>query len=555
MVDTGPAVVAAERTRPIPGITSWGAPTLAVVVAAVVMAAGWRGADWPAQVFRIEMFRREGLTVWNNHWYGGHHSIGYSLILPPLGAFVGPGAVGLATAGIATACLQRLLLRIRPDRVAAAVGAALFGVSLGANLAVGRLPFQLGVTLALGALVCWERRWIWATVALAVASGLASPVAALFLGIVAGGAALARWRAPADLLRTGDVRGQGPIVAAAALGPVVLIAVVFPSGGSFPFAFGGVALSLLAVVAVWWVSEPADRELRGVLAVSGLAIVAAWLLPTPLGGNIARLPMFFALPLITVLAWSRRRAVVAVAAVVLVAWSWSAAEDAVLRARHDPTVDAAYFRPMIAAVRAEAGEVVRVEIPFTRRHWEAAHVAPVLPLARGWERQLDRERNPVFYEEDGLSALEYHVWLRENAVRFVALPSAELDPSALGEAALLEAGQPFLRPVWESHDWRVWEVLNAEALVSGDVEVVEIAADRILLDARSPGEVLLRVRFSPHWVAEGPSCVREDLDGGWTIVDVAEPGEVELTISPAALAGVSDATADACDTDEGVGAR
>ena len=47
--------------------------------------------------------------------------------------------------------------------------------------------------------------------------------------------------------------------------------------------------------------------------------------------------------------------------------------------------------------RAAAGPF-RVEIPFTANHWEARWVAPAVPLARGWERQLDGKRNPLFYD-------------------------------------------------------------------------------------------------------------------------------------------------------------
>ena len=40
----------------------------------------------------------------------------------------------------------------------------------------------------------------------------------------------------------------------------------------------------------------------------------------------------------------------------------------------------------------------RVEVAFTHNHWEAAHLATSVPLARGWERQLDEKANPLFYD-------------------------------------------------------------------------------------------------------------------------------------------------------------
>src|SRR5690606_26013230 len=113
-------------------------------------------------------------------------------------------------------------------------------------------------------------------------------------------------------------------------------------------------------------------------------------------------------------------------------------------------------------------------------------------------------------------------------------------------AALLQQGQPFLRPVWESDDWKVWEVTNGESLVRGDAELVELTADSVTLDVASAGDVLVRVRFSPHWAVEGETCVIEDPDG-WTLLHVSEPGPLTMRISPDALVGVGDEVADGCD--------
>ena len=95
---------------------------------------------------------------------------------------------------------------------------------------------------------------------------------------------------------------------------------------------------------------------------------------------------------------------------------------------------------------------------MTMNHWEAADLAKVVPLARGWERQLDQKANPIFYDGEQLTASPYHEWLRENAVRYVALPTAPLDYSAREEAIVLERGAKFLKLVYESPRWRIWEV-------------------------------------------------------------------------------------------------
>ena len=68
------------------------------------------------------------------------------------------------------------------------------------------------------------------------------------------------------------------------------------------------------------------------------------------------------------------------------------------------------------------GEIGRTEIPSTYRHWESYFAAAKLPLARGWERQLDIAYNSIFYHS--FSPSNYRHWLDENGVRFVALPDA-----------------------------------------------------------------------------------------------------------------------------------
>lgn len=524
------------------------APGVAAVSVFVVVAAGWRGADWPAQIFRIETFRADGFTVWNNYWYGGHHSVGYSVLLPPLAVAFGTTAVALVSAIVATWGLGDLLTRLRPqgDPRAVVVGSTLFAVAIAANVAVGRLPFLLGVAFVVVALVAWARGAILLASAVALLSGFASPVAALFLGIIAGGCALPHWTRPSDVWQVRDVRGQGPLLALVAMLPVVLVAWIFPAGGSFPFTALGCLAALVVLAVVAWSAAPDDVEVRAVCAVAAVATVAAFVLPTPLGGNIVRLPMFGALPVLVVLLWDRRRLLVLPVSIALLAWAWWPAGDAILWAGDDPTADASFFEPMIEVIERESDEPARVEIPFTRRHWEAAYVAPYLPLARGWERQLDRGTNEVFYGDEPLTALDLHVWLRENAVRYVALPNAELDPSAEEEAALLEMGQPFLRPVWESEDWKVWEVTTGASLVRGDAELVELRSDTVVLDVASPDDVLVRVRYSPHWAVDGETCVMEDPEG-WTLLHVVEAGQIEMVISPDALAGVGDEAADPCD--------
>ncbi len=141
---------------------------------------------------------------------------------------------------------------------------------------------------------------------------------------------------------------------------------------------------------------------------------------------------------------------------------WLPAVRAVAEAHGDPSTRLAFqaeARDFLTNV-VKPGE--RVEVPMTVNHWEAADLAKVVPLARGWERQLDQKANPIFYDGDRVTASRYHDWLRENAVRWVALPNAPLDYSARDEAVVLERGAKFLELAYESPRWRIWEVRGTD---------------------------------------------------------------------------------------------
>ena len=256
---------------------------------------------------------------------------------------------------------------------------------------------------------------------------------------------------------------------------------------------------------------------------------------SPLGGTAPRLGMLFGGPLLLCALWGRLRrptsawAVVALAGVALLGyWQWTSAIRDVDKALSDPAARSGYFEPLrqFLATRPEGG---RVEIPFTSSRWENAEVAPVAPLARGWLRQLDTGRNPVFYRGD-LNRLTYASWLAENAVRYVALPSAKPDRSSYAERALIEDGLPYLRLVWRSADWRVYRVLIAAPMVvprgPARIRLERLASDELLLEVARPGAALVRVRWTPYWFAAG-GCVERA--GAWTRVIAARRGFLRLS--------------------------
>ena len=44
--------------------------------------------DFPAQLFRADLFRRDGFVVWDSQWFGGHPTLPYSLIAPAVSALL-----------------------------------------------------------------------------------------------------------------------------------------------------------------------------------------------------------------------------------------------------------------------------------------------------------------------------------------------------------------------------------------------------------------------------------------------------------------------------------
>jgi hypothetical protein len=168
-----------------------------------------------------------------------------------------------------------------------------------------------------------------------------------------------------------------------------------------------------------------------------------------------------------------------------------------------------------------------------------------MPLARGWERQLDEADNPIFYRPGSVTADAYRAWLLDNGVRFVALPSAPLDPAARAEGALVSSGQvPGMRLVWQSADWRLYQVEGSPGIVSGPARLVSETGASVHLEAGQPGDVTVRIRWSPDWVvADGAGCVSKN--DGWMSVHVSRPGPVNLELS---LGAVLDPDRGACPT-------
>jgi hypothetical protein len=496
------------------------APALvAALLAVLYLLLAPRTVDLAAHEFRADLFAREGFTIWNGQWYGGHHTPAYSVLFPPLAWLLGPMVVG-ALSSVASAALFEPLARRRFGR-RARWGALWFGAGSATMLFTGRLPFALGVALGLGSLLALQRDRRAAAVGLACACALASPVAGLFLALAGVAHAF------------GGRAREGIALAGAALVPPVLLSLAFPEGGHEPFvlsAFFPVPLFALAAVVLL---PPGQRTLRLGAALYGAAGIAAYLVDTPMGGNAVRLGALFGGPLllcaVPLASRSRlRAAVIGLTFAGLLFWQWSPPVRDVVKAIEDPAARASYYQPLVDFLDRHPGPW-RIEIPFTRSHWESAEIAPRFALARGWQRQLDVGRNEIFYG-GVLTDLTYANWLTAHGVRWVALPSVKPDYSSYKERALVERDPRYLRLVERTTDWRIYEVMLPHPLViperGGDIVLLDMRSDEFTLDVRRPGSALVRVRWTPYWRADG-GCVERD--GDWTRVTAADSGPVRVT--------------------------
>lgn len=548
---------------------------LAAIPALLYVAVQPPTADLAAQTYRTQLFGRLGFTAWDGSWYGGHHVPGYSVLFPPLGWLLGPALAGALASVIAAAAFAALA----EEHFGAAgrPGSWWFAtLGIASQLFAGRLTFTLGVALALAALLALQRGLPAVSAGLAVATGLASAVAALFLALAGAALALARVaaRAPA--------RSVAPAaLGAAALAPVLVLAVLFPEGGREPFyeAFFITTLGMTLALAVLLPRGSSPAVIVGVVLCAA-GVLAAYEVATPVGSNVARLGGLFAGPLLACALLSSNRSVavraplaagLAVyslwhfppwyergallgAALLLVGlvrrpgarlyaagvllgllpfaiFQWSQTVVDLRHASHDPATHAGYFRPLLAFLeRADRPPVWRVEVPPMREHRESVEVARRFPLARGWERQLDTRDASLFYHPH--ARRRYHAWLEANAVRFVALPDAPVDYATGRELAILRHPARYLRLRWRSPHWRVFEVTPAPRLVVPEpgarIDARALGPRGVTLFAHTRGGALVRVRYTRYWRLRG-GCVSRQ--GDWTRITATRTGSLRLSIS------------------------
>ncbi|MGW2740935.1 MFS transporter [Streptomyces sp. NPDC001450] len=482
-------------------------PVLSVTALAGLLHIVWfftfanSGGDLAAQDAWAEFVGRHPDSAYNLAWYGGMHPVSYSVVSPYLMSVLGVRTT-MMIAGTASAGLLTLVL-IRSRAVKNPLWVAFAGLfALICNAISGRVTFGLGTMFALGAVAavfCWPyrwrfKRWAKALVAapLAALATMASPVAGLFVGLVAVALFLQKRR---------------PGAWALGLAPTAVVAVsawLFPFSGTQPMIFGSVIMPLsygllcLFLVPKEWIT------VRLTAAVYSLGVVLVWLIKSQIGSNISRLPMLFAgAALIAALPYtvprSRKWYVTVVAFLGFAGWIGFKTVDDIIHT----TPAASWARelaPLVNQLQNNGAEKGRVEVVPARSHREASALAPYVNLARGWNRQADMERNPLFYD-DTLNSANYHEWLQRWAVHFVVLPKD--DPDGDGgerERQLLQRGMPYLKQIWGDANWQLFRVTDPTPLAEPNAVVDRAEQGEMTLEVRKPGRILIKIPYSP-WLS------------------------------------------------------
>ncbi|MFD4787469.1 MFS transporter [Streptomyces sp. NPDC058459] len=537
-------------------------PVLSVTLLAGVLHIIWfftfanSGGDLAAQDAWAEFVGRHPGSAYNLAWYGGMHPVSYSVVSPYLMSVLGVRTT-MMIVGTGSAALLTVIL-VRSRAVRNPLMAALAGLlALFANAVSGRVTFGLGMLFALSAVAtvfCWPydgryARWATPLAAAPLAAlagifallgGVAGWVAYGLAGLFAAGAVAVglRWPYRGRYKRWAKALTAAPLAALATMGspvaglfvglvavalflqkrrpgayalgmaPAVVVAAsawLFPFSGTQPMTFGSVVMPLLYGLLCLFLVPKEWVTVRLTAGVYSLGVVMVWLISSQIGSNISRLPMLFAgVALVAALPFtaprSRRWYVTVLAFAGFVGWIGFKSVDDVIHT----TPAASWARelaPLVHQLQRGDAEKGRVEVIPVRSHREASALAPYVNLARGWNRQADIERNPLFYD-DSLNSANYHEWLRRWAVRYVVLPAVD-DPDGDGgvrERQLVLRGMPYLERVWTDSNWQLYRVTDPAPMAGPDAVVRRAEQGEMTLDVRKPGRVLVRVPYSP-WLS------------------------------------------------------
>jgi hypothetical protein len=281
-------------------------------------------------------------------------------------------------------------------------------------------------------------------------------------------------------------------------------------GGSAGYEpFTRVSLLLAVGTAAVVVIAPVGRRLRIAGGVTIAMLLVVYFVHTPVGANATRLAVLVAAPVVVAAARVSRRSLV-VAAVALAALLPIAQFHNDMTASLAKDTSPAFVAPLLAQLAVDPYlRDHRVELIDTATHWPSTYLLPKLALARGWERQVDEARNPMFYGRAPLTPRTYRAFLDRNAVAAVAVATGvPLDYGVTREAALVRTGLPYLHEVWSGPHWQLYDVERPMPIIAAPAHVVRLTDTGLTVRVPAAGRYLLRMQWSPLLAVTGGEVER-----------------------------------------------
>jgi hypothetical protein len=165
---------------------------------------------------------------------------------------------------------------------------------------------------------------------------------------------------------------------------------------------------------------------------------------------------------------------------------------------------------------------------------------PYAMLARGWETQEDQELNKAL-DQTPLPPTTYKVWLDNNAVGYVALPSSSV--GGYPEYTLVRRGHiTYLQPFWHDAQWQLFKVRDPNPIVARPAGIVRHSQSAMTIEIPCTCRIDVRIRWSKFLGAalvtnRNPSVLTRTVgqaivadDGtGWTTIRTSRPGRYRLS--------------------------
>jgi hypothetical protein len=494
--------------------------------------------DMAAQYAWTDFIKAHPSASYNLSWYGGMHPASYSILSPYIMAVLGVRTTAVI-AGTLSATVGAMLLMRRgvPRPMLPALWTTF---ALWCDVVSGRVTFALGMLFAMLATLLLfpaepggrgrSPRLATATLMAALAT-MCSPVAGLFLLVIA-----------AALFLTGR-RVDSYVLAAAPPLVVAATSLLFPFYGVQPFSWYFAAIPLATAIVIALVVPKGWRTVRTASWVYAVGTALTYAIPSPIGSNVERMALLFGGTVLLVVAMGStlgvRRTVLLWLAFAGVA-GWQIAKPIVdqVTTSHAAAPDQ-HAAPLISELLKVKADRGRVEVVPMRSHWEASGLAPHVNLARGWNRQADVERNPLFYDGT-LTADTYRAWLQRWSVNFVVLPVDEPDGAGVAESKIVASDPAWLQPVWEDPNWKVYRVSGADPMADPPAVVDQAGPAELIVTMPTTGSVVLRIPWSPVLGIEGATDNKHGClvkDGDWVRLYAPAPGTYRIGGSYALIRG------------------